>query len=918
MSGPLRARSRGLFLFAVSSLLQLPHLVLGATCGQTHTVVSGEGCWSIYTDANLSEAQFLALNDGLDCSVLSIGQEVCIAPQCSEFYIIQSGDYCYKIETDHGISDSDLLSWNPGLTCDTIFVGQSVCVAAPTATATVTTSAASSTTTPASTSSAPATTTTAAPLPTASCGYSIPVTQGDTCYDLATAHGLQLSQFTALNQDLNCTNLQAGDVACVEIDCGQVYKVQSGDWCAQIESDWSLSDGQLTVMNPGLSCDTLAAQVNVCVEPPIAKNTNTTSVTQTVDSYPALSPGETIPQSPLLTFASVEGNARSTFLGEVIFQSDSQHLAAFTHNDLNGDGLLDHDELQKMMSHDPSVLRGVGEINSTLTAENLVSEMLAAADQNGDGNIDQDEFLFAIRQVQNATNTVVELAADNTAVGQQRKRIIPLIIAGIAAILGLVIADITLFFQILADQEVFRGNDLLSYLDVTYWDTSKARLHLALRICIGRPIAALLGRVMPSLVPMEANDCVTHFNSGSAGCGFLGCKSLCYNYNLDNCSCDALKYEAERDTEYTDTPISTSNEFGVGACRNKCGNTSGCVGFSVSPGSSDTTLTCKLFSSLTNKQSNSKYTTFRLSGSSSDTCPTLETTEFTPWPAAVMADDIESAERFSDAYGKTSLKIRKRAPSSVDRRNDSRYTTTIKNQGATQCGLCAPYSLTTAVEGTHKMMKGGYTGFRDLSPVWVGICKGGQSCEAGKQGGNHEKLLRALGKSYIYAESCVPQSTVRSPNCKSQCDITPAPYISTWRSWNFFSVKEDSLDREYTEQVKEWIANTGPVLASICVGSAFDSYAQSLTSTGPDTVFYDKDSKYKGLPKCGTCNHAITIVGYFEYQRAGQTRLVWIIQNSYGDYGKKGYQFIEHPSAAIRKTSWYGLKVLEGSGHDEL
>lgn len=193
-------------------------------------------------------------------------------------------------------------------------------------------------------------------------------------------------------------------------------------------------------MNPGLSCDTLAAQVNVCVEPPIAKNTNTTSVTQTVDSYPALSPGETIPQSPLLTFASVEGNARSTFLGEVIFQSDSQHLAAFTHNDLNGDGLLDHDELQKMMSHDPSVLRGVGEINSTLTAENLVSEMLAAADQNGmhscyevadactkllrlgDGNIDQDEFLFAIRQVQNATNTVVELAADNTAVGQQRKR----------------------------------------------------------------------------------------------------------------------------------------------------------------------------------------------------------------------------------------------------------------------------------------------------------------------------------------------------------------------------------------------------------------------------------------------------------------------------------------------------------------
>lgn len=50
---------------------------------------------------------------------------------------------------------------------------------------------------------------------------------------------------------------------------------------------------------------------------------------------------------------------------------------------------------------------------------------------------------------------------------------IPLIIADIAAIVGLVVADITLFFQALANNELLRGNNLLSYLDITFWDESK-------------------------------------------------------------------------------------------------------------------------------------------------------------------------------------------------------------------------------------------------------------------------------------------------------------------------------------------------------------------------------------------------------------------------------------------------------------
>ena len=38
-----------------------------STCAQTVTVKSGDTCYAIYTAAGLTEAQFLALNPGLDC-----------------------------------------------------------------------------------------------------------------------------------------------------------------------------------------------------------------------------------------------------------------------------------------------------------------------------------------------------------------------------------------------------------------------------------------------------------------------------------------------------------------------------------------------------------------------------------------------------------------------------------------------------------------------------------------------------------------------------------------------------------------------------------------------------------------------------------------------------------------------------------
>jgi hypothetical protein len=63
-----------------------------------------------------------------------------------------------------------------------------------------------------------------------------------------------------------------------------------------------------------------------------------------------------------------------------------------------------------------------------------------------------------------------------------------------------------------------------------------------------------------------------------------------------------------------------------------------------------------------------------------------------------MADDLEFGRQLSDEYELPTSSSRKRAPDTWDKRNDPNYSTTIKSQLLLSCGLCAPFSLTTAVE----------------------------------------------------------------------------------------------------------------------------------------------------------------------------------------------------------------------------
>ncbi|KAI0954351.1 hypothetical protein AcV7_007610 [Taiwanofungus camphoratus] len=131
-------------------------------CTQYYTVVSGDNCGSVDAKFNITLAQFLAWNTGVDssCDNLELGYQYCVAGPplsttttatptssspaasptapgvisgCTEYYTVVSGDYCSEIETKFNITSAEFLAWNTDLNsdCSNLEAGYEYCVAGP-------------------------------------------------------------------------------------------------------------------------------------------------------------------------------------------------------------------------------------------------------------------------------------------------------------------------------------------------------------------------------------------------------------------------------------------------------------------------------------------------------------------------------------------------------------------------------------------------------------------------------------------------------------------------------------------------------------------------------------------------------------------------------------------------------------------
>eukprot|EP00884_Botryococcus_braunii_P012498 jgi/Botrbrau1/21249/Bobra.39_2s0043.1 len=125
----------------------------GGGCTKYYTVKSGDTCYIIWTTYSLDSNTFYALNPGINCNNLQIGQQVCIgggggptpSPRppppstptptstppagCTKYYTVKSGDTCYIIWTTYGLSSATFYVLNPGIKCNNLQIGQQVCIA---------------------------------------------------------------------------------------------------------------------------------------------------------------------------------------------------------------------------------------------------------------------------------------------------------------------------------------------------------------------------------------------------------------------------------------------------------------------------------------------------------------------------------------------------------------------------------------------------------------------------------------------------------------------------------------------------------------------------------------------------------------------------------------------------------------------
>jgi LysM repeat protein len=200
---------------------------------------------------------------------------------CTKYHTVVSGDTCYDIATAAGITEPVFESYNPGIVCTLLQVGQSVCIATGPVTATTTTK----TTTKATTT---ATTTASTAVGSSfSCSKTHAVVSGDTCYDIATAAGISETVFESYNPSINCALLQVGQVVCTAgsyvtgtptkttatatatatstLGCTKTHLITNSDLCYTIAQNAGITTDQLLSYNQGLSCNNLKPDTSVCV-----------------------------------------------------------------------------------------------------------------------------------------------------------------------------------------------------------------------------------------------------------------------------------------------------------------------------------------------------------------------------------------------------------------------------------------------------------------------------------------------------------------------------------------------------------------------------------------------------------------------------------------------------------------------------
>ena len=127
----------------------IPQLISAAVvCNFSTTASDGDTCTSFAASWGSTLENFQALNPGVSCPTLTVGQSYCVVgtvtsepgtttkatttattptpspyeptvpgvpSNCDGFHLVASGDQCDAIEAKYGITDAQFKSWNPSI-----------------------------------------------------------------------------------------------------------------------------------------------------------------------------------------------------------------------------------------------------------------------------------------------------------------------------------------------------------------------------------------------------------------------------------------------------------------------------------------------------------------------------------------------------------------------------------------------------------------------------------------------------------------------------------------------------------------------------------------------------------------------------------------------------------------------------------
>jgi C1A family cysteine protease len=206
----------------------------------------------------------------------------------------------------------------------------------------------------------------------------------------------------------------------------------------------------------------------------------------------------------------------------------------------------------------------------------------------------------------------------------------------------------------------------------------------------------------------------------------------------------------------------------------------------------------------------------------------------------------------------------------------------VRHQG--YCGSCWAFATLGAVESSHSLLNNELV---DLSEQQLVNCVPPASVT---RGDNCQGNWPATALDWLQGNGDPTETTMPYTSRMSSCNSSAARHDTRVISWGF--VNEDNpWDPPSEKALKKAIAAHGPVIATVLVTDAFQSYSGGV---------FDE-----GAP--GGANHAVTIVGWDDARKA------WHVRNSWGtSWGEDGYIWVKYGTNNIGSVaSWVDVEKIQ-------